>query len=240
MHYYFPTIDDLFVAVLLRRAGPTSSAWPRRWPPTSRCELGGTWPRTPGAPPCSSSSSPRRTTGRRSKAELGEVARDVRRMQMEQLATLLDEYGIDPDQLTPPLVAAAMQGLAFSVVQDQVAGYDTAPDEARERWNGYSTASRHAGAEPEALTPDRDPVRTAFHLQSGAFLGRCNGLHYGATLRTLTVVQLLGKYDHPYPSGGPRRCRGSPGGCARGDESGSTTTTTGLRRPQPRQARRRV
>ena len=29
-----------------------------------------------------------------------------------------------------PLVAAAVQGLAFSAVQDQVAGYDTAPDQA--------------------------------------------------------------------------------------------------------------
>ena len=27
-------------------------------------------------------------------------------------------------------MAAAIQGLAFSAVQDQVAGYDTAPDEA--------------------------------------------------------------------------------------------------------------
>ena len=66
------------------------------------------------------------------KAELGVVARDFRRMQMEQLPTLLEEYGLDPDQLTPPLVAAAMQGLAFGLVQDQVAGYDTSPDEARE------------------------------------------------------------------------------------------------------------
>jgi hypothetical protein len=49
---------------------------------------------------------------------------------MEQLTTLLGEYGIDPEEVPPALVAAAMQGLAFGVVQDQAAGYDTDADEA--------------------------------------------------------------------------------------------------------------
>jgi hypothetical protein len=49
---------------------------------------------------------------------------------MEALDTLLAEYGIDAETFPPPLVAAAVQGLAFSAVQDHVAGYDTAPDEA--------------------------------------------------------------------------------------------------------------
>ncbi|HEY9558285.1 MAG TPA: hypothetical protein VIR58_16225, partial [Acidimicrobiales bacterium] len=57
-------------------------------------------------------------------------AREVRRLQVEILEDLLGEYGIDADDLPPVLVAAAMQGLAFSVVQDKVAGYDTDPDQA--------------------------------------------------------------------------------------------------------------
>ena len=63
------------------------------------------------------------------KAEMGGIARDVRPFQVEALATLLDEYGIDQ-----PVPAAdrggRVQGLAFSAVQDQAAGYDTSPDEA--------------------------------------------------------------------------------------------------------------
>ena len=51
-------------------------------------------------------------------------------MQMERLGTLLDEYGLDPAEFPPALVAATVQGLAFGLVQDQVAGYDTAADEA--------------------------------------------------------------------------------------------------------------
>ena len=64
------------------------------------------------------------------KAEVGAIAREVRRMQMDALDTLLGEYGIDAELFPPPLVAAAVQGLAFAAVQDQVAGYDTAADEA--------------------------------------------------------------------------------------------------------------
>ena len=51
-------------------------------------------------------------------------------MQMDVLDTLLGEYGLDVEEFPPPLVAAAIQGLAFSAVQDQAAGYDTAPDQA--------------------------------------------------------------------------------------------------------------
>src|SRR3546814_10637926 len=66
------------------------------------------------------------------KAQLGSFAREVRRLQVEILEDLLGEYGIDADDLPPVLVAAAMQGLAFSVVQDKVAGYDTDPDQRSE------------------------------------------------------------------------------------------------------------
>ena len=46
-------------------------------------------------------------------------------MQMDALATILDEYGIDTDEFTPALVAAAVQGLALVIVEDQVRGFDT-------------------------------------------------------------------------------------------------------------------
>src|SRR4029453_7438341 len=98
VHYYFPTIDDLFVAVLQRRAGRNvermaealASAEPlRAW-----------W---------QLASDPRGTAlfvellaaaNHRAalKAELGGIARDVRRMQMDVLETLLAEYGIDASE----------------------------------------------------------------------------------------------------------------------------------------------
>ena len=46
-------------------------------------------------------------------------------MQVAKLETLLLEYGIDPDEMPPALVAAGVHGLAFGIVQDEVAGYET-------------------------------------------------------------------------------------------------------------------
>jgi hypothetical protein len=50
-------------------------------------------------------------------------------MQMGALTTILSEYGIDREEFPPSLVAATMQGLAFSVAYDQAAGFDTAQEE---------------------------------------------------------------------------------------------------------------
>jgi hypothetical protein len=51
-------------------------------------------------------------------------------MQIEVLEEILDEYGIDREEFPPALIAAAMQGLAFAMAYDQVAGFDTAQREA--------------------------------------------------------------------------------------------------------------
>jgi AcrR family transcriptional regulator len=130
VHYYFPTIDQLFVAVLRRRSErnvermadaldsdePLRAWWHLASDPRGTAlfvELLAAANHRPEL-----------------KAEVGVVARDIRAMQMERLTTLLLEYGVDPDEFPPALIAAAMQGLAFGVVQDQAAGYETAHDEA--------------------------------------------------------------------------------------------------------------
>ena len=130
VHYHFPTLDDLFIAVLQRRAGrnvermaealaspqPLRAWWDLASDPRGTAmfvELLAAANHRPAL-----------------KAELGVIAREVRHMQMDALDTLLGEYGIDAEDFPPPLVAAAVQGLAFSAVQDSVAGYDTSPDDA--------------------------------------------------------------------------------------------------------------
>jgi AcrR family transcriptional regulator len=130
VHYYFSTIDDLFVAVLQRRAGRNVE---RMAEALASLEPLRAWWKL--------ASDPRGTAlfvemlaaaNHRPalKAEVGAIAREVRRMQMDALDTLLDEYGLDPEEFPPAFVAAAIQGLAFSAVQDDVAGYDTSPGEA--------------------------------------------------------------------------------------------------------------
>ena len=130
VHYHFSTIDDLFVAVLRR---PARRNVERMAEALASAEPLRAWWKL--------ASDPRGTAmfvellaaaNHRPvlKAEVGDIAREVRAMQMDALHQLLPEYGIDAEVFPSPLVAAAIQGLAFSAVQDQAAGYDTAPDEA--------------------------------------------------------------------------------------------------------------
>jgi AcrR family transcriptional regulator len=130
VHYYFPTLDDLFVAVLRR---PADRNVERMAEAMASPEPLRAWWRLASDPRGTAmmiellAAANHRPT---LKAAVGEIAHEVRRMQMEALDRLLDEYGLDAEEFPAPLVAAAMQGLAFAAVQDKAAGYDTSPDEA--------------------------------------------------------------------------------------------------------------
>ena len=130
LHYYFKTIDDLFVAVLHRRshgavermsAALESSEPLRAWWALASDRRG-----TALLVELLAAANHRAAL----RAEMAEMAKDIRRLQMEHLEVLLEEYGIDPKRFTPALVAATMQGLAFAVVADEAAGYDTCPEQA--------------------------------------------------------------------------------------------------------------
>ncbi len=130
VHYYFPTIDDLFVAVMRRRAeqyvermtAALASPEPLRawWELASDRRGAGLFVEAIAA-------ANHRPALR---AEVGKVARDLRHMQIQTLTSLLAEYGLDPEEFPPALIAAALQGLAFGLVSDQMAGYETAHGEA--------------------------------------------------------------------------------------------------------------
>ena len=130
VHYYFPTLDDLFVALLRYRGGRNiermaeALASPR--PLEAWWRLASDTRGTAILVELLAAANHRPAL----KAEVGVVAAQVRRLQMEALDELLPQYGLDPDLFPPPLVAAIVQGLAFSAVQDHVAGYDTKADEA--------------------------------------------------------------------------------------------------------------
>jgi len=131
LHYHFGSVDDLFVAVFRRRA--ERSVERLREALTSEQPLRAWW---------QLASDPRGTAllveltaaaNHRAllQAEVAELARDARRMEMEALASILVGYGIDPDEFPPALVAAAVQGLALVVVQDEVRGFDTGHGDAK-------------------------------------------------------------------------------------------------------------
>jgi AcrR family transcriptional regulator len=130
LHYHFGTLDDLFVAVVRRRgeetvarlAGALASPEPLR-----------AWWRLVSEPrgnrllvELTAAANHRSAL----QAQVASFAREVRRMQIEALESILDEYGIDRHEFPPALVAAAVQGLAFAMAYDQTAGFDTAQHEA--------------------------------------------------------------------------------------------------------------
>jgi AcrR family transcriptional regulator len=148
VHYYFPSLDDLFVAVFRRRAERNvermATALASPTPLRAWWELASD-PRGTALLAELSAAANHRTA---LQADLAELARDVRRMQIDALATILDDCGIDADLFPPALVAAGIQGLALVVVEDGSRGYDTGHDEARaamERLVGCLEERRHVG-----------------------------------------------------------------------------------------------
>jgi AcrR family transcriptional regulator len=130
LHYHFGTLDDLFVAVVRRRgeinvallADALASPEPLR-----------AWWRVMSEPrgntllvELTAAANHRPAM----QAEVATFARTFRRMQIEALESILDDYGIDRDTFPPALVAAAVQGLAFAMAHDKVAGFQTSHEEA--------------------------------------------------------------------------------------------------------------
>ena len=130
LHYHFGTHDDLFVAVFRRRAernvermraALTSSEPLRAW-----WELASDPRGTALLVELTAAANHRAAL----QAEVAKLAHDVRQMQIDTLAAILDDYGIDPEEFPPAFVAAAVQGLALVIVEDQVRGFNTAYQEA--------------------------------------------------------------------------------------------------------------
>lgn len=130
LHYHFGTLDELFVAVV-RRHGESNVA--RLADAFASPEPLRAWWRLVSEPrgntllvELTAAANHRPAL----KAEVATFAREVRRMQLRALESILDDYGIDRDAFPPALVAAAVQGLAFVMAHDKVAGFDTAHEDA--------------------------------------------------------------------------------------------------------------
>ena len=135
LHYHFGTLDDLFIAVV-RRQGEGSVA--RLADALASDEPLRAWwrlvsePRGNGLLVEMTAAANHRPAVQ---AEVAMFAREVRRMQLEALDAILDDYGIDRATFPAELVAAAVQGLAFVMAHDKLAGFDTAHEEARAAMN---------------------------------------------------------------------------------------------------------
>jgi AcrR family transcriptional regulator len=130
VHYHFGSIDDLFIAVVRRRgevnlslmAEALSSPEPlRAWWRLASDRRGSRL-----LVEITAAANHRPAI----QVEVAAFARESRRLQLDALDRLLDEYGIDRELYPPSLVAPTIQGLAFAMAYDQAAGFDTAQAEA--------------------------------------------------------------------------------------------------------------
>jgi AcrR family transcriptional regulator len=130
LHYHFGTVDDLFIAVFRRRAERSvermAAALTSPEPLRAWWELASDPRGTALLVELTAAANHRAAL----QAEVAKLARDVRQMQMETLAAILEDYGVDPEEFPPALVAAAVQGLALVIVEDQMRGFDTAYEDA--------------------------------------------------------------------------------------------------------------
>jgi AcrR family transcriptional regulator len=130
VHYHFGSIDELFIAVVRRRgevnltlmADALASAEPlRAWWRLASDRRGSRL-----LVEITAAANHRAAI----QVEVASIAKETRRLQLEALDQLLEEYGLDPELYPPSLVAPAVQGLAFAMAYDQAAGFDTAQEEA--------------------------------------------------------------------------------------------------------------
>jgi AcrR family transcriptional regulator len=122
VHYYFPTMDDLFIALLDRGADKSTERMAAAL--SSPQPLLALW----------RLSSDRRGLGlldelmaaARHRPKVRErvtaLAKRTRRMQMVAFETLLPQYGLDPALFPPELLAAAIQGTALLVARQEALG----------------------------------------------------------------------------------------------------------------------
>lgn len=131
VHYYFPSLDDLFVAVLTRGAErnmeriaaamasprPIEAMWRMSSDPRGVAVLN----------ELMAAANHRKVL----RDEVAALARTARRIQTEALRQLLPQYDLDDELITPELLAAAIQGTALLVVRQEALDTVTGDESAR-------------------------------------------------------------------------------------------------------------
>lgn len=122
VHYYFPTLDDLFIGVFQRGADKNLERLVAIL--ASPSPLRALWKMSVDPRGTALHNELMAAANHRSalREVVVEVARTFRRLQITAIGELLDRYGVDQDIFPPEMVAAAMQGTALLVVRNQGLG----------------------------------------------------------------------------------------------------------------------
>jgi TetR/AcrR family transcriptional regulator len=129
VHYYFRTMDDLFLSVLRRRAEETLERYARAV--ASDRPLRALWALTtdPRGAAFTMEFAALANHRKAIRAEIASYAERVRQMQIEALARVLDGAGLPADMWPPVIVLQAMTGIAQVIALEEALGITTGHDE---------------------------------------------------------------------------------------------------------------
>ena len=125
VHYYFATLDDLFLEVLRRRAKQQLERQERHL--TSPQPLRALWAVSSDQAGTALLMEFMALSNHRKsiRKELAEFAEQFRRTQLEALTGQLDAYGFDPDEVPPEVLLVAIAGISRAIVMEQALGMTT-------------------------------------------------------------------------------------------------------------------
>ena len=131
VHYYFPTLDDLFISVYRRRSEanlqrlvedlqrdrPLHAIWEYASDPTGTA--------------LTSEFLALANHRKAIQAEIAEVADRFRKVQLEALSGVFEGYGIDPELFPPSAIAVLMAAIPRVIVIEEALGMSAGHSEAR-------------------------------------------------------------------------------------------------------------
>jgi AcrR family transcriptional regulator len=125
VHYYFPTLDDLFLEVLRRRARQQFERQERHL--TSPQPLRALWAVSSDQAGTALMTEFMALSNHRKsiRSELAEFAEQFRRNQLESLTDQLGEYGLDADEFPPEVLMVAIAGISRAIVMEESLGMKT-------------------------------------------------------------------------------------------------------------------
>ena len=130
VHYYFRTMDDLFLEVYRRRAEESIARFAAvAGRAAGRCARSGDSPPSYAARPSTSSSSRWRTTARRSATRSRATRNSSARCSSTPSPAILDDLGVSPESFPPVVVMLAMTGVSQVMALEAALGVTEGHDE---------------------------------------------------------------------------------------------------------------
>jgi AcrR family transcriptional regulator len=131
VHYYFPTLDDLFIAVFRRRSERNLQQLAENL--EADRPLHAIWEYASDRTGTALTTEFLALANHRKaiKAEIAEVADRFRKLQLEVLTSAWQRYGIDPDLFPPAAIVVLMAAIPRVIVSEEALGLTSGHPEAR-------------------------------------------------------------------------------------------------------------